>query len=85
MLAALPLLVLVVVPVLWVFMRYGLFAFAVTAMTNQVLGNMPLTADLSRPNAAISVVVVLSLSAAALYAFYVSRAGEGILKRLVPA
>jgi hypothetical protein len=83
--AAIPLLAVIVVPVLWVFMRYGLFAFTVTMMTNQVLGNMPLTADLSRPNAAISVVTVLLVSAAGLYAFYVSRAGEGLFKRLMPA
>jgi hypothetical protein len=85
LLALIPLLALIVIPILWVFMRYGLFAFTVTMLTNQVLANMPLTADLSRPNAAISVVTVLLVATAAVYAFYVSRAGEGLLKRLVPA
>ena len=85
LLLLLPLLAVIVIPVLWVFVRYGLFAFTVTMMTNQILGNMPLTADLSRPNAAISVVTVLLVAVAAVYAFYVSRAGEGLLKRLVPA
>ena len=85
LLALIPLLAVVVIPVLWVFMRYGLFAFTVTMMTNQILANMPLTADLSRPNAAISVVTVLLVAVAAVYAFHISRAGEGLLKRLVPA
>jgi hypothetical protein len=75
----------ITIPILWVFMRYGLFAFTVTMLTNQILANMPLTADLSRPNATIAVVTLLLVAAAAVYAFHVSRAGEGLLKRLVPA
>ena len=85
LLAALPFLAVIVIPMIWVFLRYGLFAFTVAMMTNQMLGNMPLTADLSRPNAAISVVTLLLVAAAAVYAFHASRAGEGLLKRLVPA
>ena len=60
-------------------------AVAVRALaTNQLLQIAPLTADLSLPHAGISSVAVLLVAGLAAYGFHVSRAGEGLLRRLVP-
>ncbi|HJR60497.1 MAG TPA: serine/threonine-protein kinase [Vicinamibacterales bacterium] len=68
-----------------VFLRFGLLAFASALYVSQVLTTVPLTIDLSRPHAGISALAMLFVAALAIYAFYISRAGEGMLRRLLPA
>ena len=72
-------------PAIYVFLRFGLLAIAAALMTNQAFFIVPLTADLTKPHAVVSTVTILTLMAVAAYAFYISKAGDGLLKRLVPA
>jgi serine/threonine-protein kinase len=69
---------------LFVFIRFGLLAIATALATNQLLQISPLTADLSLPHAGISSVALLLVAGLAAYGFHVSRAGDGLLRRLVP-
>ncbi|HVL66012.1 MAG TPA: serine/threonine-protein kinase, partial [Vicinamibacterales bacterium] len=75
----------IVLPVMFVFVRFGVLPLATTILTNQMLSNVPLTVDLARANAGVSTLTILLLASAAVYAFHVSRAGEGLFRRLVPA
>jgi hypothetical protein len=54
-------------------------------LTNQALHAVPLTTDMTRPHAAMGALTVLLFAALAVYAFHVSRAGEGLFRRLLPA
>ena len=76
---------LLAVPFIFVFLRFGLLALAAALMTNQVLQIVPLTADPTKPHAAVSALAIAVLVALAGYAFHTSRAGEGLFKRLMPA
>jgi hypothetical protein len=67
-----------------VFLRFGLLALATALYVNQVLNVVPLTVDLSRPHAGVSTLALVIVAAMALYAFHISRAGEGMFRRLVP-
>jgi hypothetical protein len=67
-----------------VFLRFGLFAIATALWVNQLLQIIPLTADPSRPHAGVSALAMPIVMATAAYAFHVSRAGDGLLRRLVP-
>ena len=76
---------LLAVPFIYVFLRFGLLALAAALMTNQVLQIIPLTADPTKPHAAVSALAFAVLVALAGYAFHTSRAGAGFFKRLMPA
>jgi hypothetical protein len=76
---------LFVVPLLFVFIRYGLVATATAMMIQNMLSIVPLTVDLSRPHAAASTMVILIIGGAAAYAVHISGATAGIFRRLVPA
>jgi Protein kinase domain len=67
-----------------VFLRFGLLALASALFANQVLNTVPLTIDLSRPHGGISALAMLIVAAMAVYAFYISRAGAGMFRRLLP-
>jgi tRNA A-37 threonylcarbamoyl transferase component Bud32 len=67
-----------------VFVRFGLLAFATALYVSQALTIVPLTIDLSRPHAGVSTLALLMIASLAVYAFHVSRAGEGMLRRLLP-
>ncbi|HUR20343.1 MAG TPA: serine/threonine-protein kinase [Vicinamibacterales bacterium] len=73
-----------VVPVLYVFVRFGLLALAAALAANQALQVAPLTLDLTRPYAGTSALCMVSVLAAAAYAFYISRAGNGLFRRFLP-
>jgi len=75
---------LLVGPVLFAFVRFGLLTLAATIAVNQALKVVPLTLDLTRPYASTSVLCMLVVLAIAGYAFYVSRAGDGLFRRLLP-
>jgi hypothetical protein len=70
---------------LFILLRYGLLTITVSIFTMQALHNVPLTIDMNRPHAAIAALTILLVAAAAAYAFYLSRAGEGLFRRLLPA
>ena len=72
-------------PAMFVFQRYGLLALATGLLTNFAIKSVPFTTDLTRPHAGAASFAVLLLCAAAVYAFSSSRAGEGMLRRLLPA
>jgi serine/threonine-protein kinase len=72
-------------PFIYVFLRFGLLATAVALMTNQMLQIVPLTADPTKPHAAVSAMAFALLVVGAGYAFHTSKAGEGLFKRLMPA
>ena len=65
--------------------RFGLLTISTALLTNMALRNVPLTTDMTRIDAPIAALTLLVLTAAAAYAFYLSRAGEGMLRRLLPA
>jgi serine/threonine-protein kinase len=75
---------LLVGPVLYLFVRFGLLALVAALVTNQALKVVPLTLDLTRPYAGTSVLCVAVVLAASAYAFYISRAGDGLFRRLMP-
>lgn len=76
--------VLLAGPVLYAFIRCGLLTLATALATNQILQLTPLTLDLTRPYAAASALSIIVVLAASAYAFSSSRAGDGLLRRLVP-
>ncbi len=71
-------------PAMFVFQRYGLLAVATGLLVDFLIRSVPLTTDLTRPHAGAASFAMLLLFGAAIYAFSVSRAGEGMLRRLVP-
>jgi tRNA A-37 threonylcarbamoyl transferase component Bud32 len=75
---------LLVGPVLYMFVRFGLLSLAAALIVNQALQIVPLTLDLTRPYAATSSLCILVVLAASVYAFRISRAGDGLFKRLMP-
>ena len=70
---------------LFVLLRFGLLSIAGAMLTNQALHSIPLTTNLTQPHAGLSTLTVLAIGAAALYAFHLSRAGEGMFRRLLPS
>ena len=75
---------LLVGPVLFVFVRFGLLALAASLVANQALHVVPATLDSTRPYAPTSTLCIVAVVAAAVYAFYISRAGDGMFRRLMP-
>jgi hypothetical protein len=75
---------LLVGPVLFVFVRFGLLALAAALAANQALQVVPLTLDLTRPYASTSTLCMAAVLAVSAYAFYASRAGDGLFRRLMP-
>ena len=73
------------VPFIFVFLRFGLLAIAVLMMTLQAINSVPLTADVTKPHALASALAILLLLAIAAYAFHASRAGQGLLRKVLPA
>jgi serine/threonine-protein kinase len=69
---------------MFVFVRFGLLAFATALYVSLVLSIVPLTLNPSRPHASVSMLALLVVATLAVYAFHVSRAGEGMLRRLLP-
>jgi hypothetical protein len=69
---------------IFVFLRFGLLTLATAFLVMQVLNTGPVTLDLSRPHAGISSLALLLVAALAVYGFHVSRAGDGLLRRLIP-
>ncbi len=76
---------MLVVPLLYVFLRYGLLALAASMAVNLALQTAPLTLDLTKPHALASSMAIILIGGLAAYAFSISRAGGGLLRRLVPA
>jgi tRNA A-37 threonylcarbamoyl transferase component Bud32 len=72
--------VLIVTPVLFVFLRFGLIALITVLMVNQTLANSALTTDLTQSHAAVGAWTLVALIAVAAWAFHASRAGRGLLK-----
>jgi serine/threonine-protein kinase len=68
-----------------VFLRFGLLALATALYVAQLLNRVPLTIDLSRPHGGVSAAAILIVMALGMYGFYVSRAGDGLLRRLLPS
>ena len=73
------------VPLIFVFLRFGLLSLATGLMTLQALGTAPLTADLSKPHGTLSAIAILILISIASYAFHVSKAGAGLARKFIPA
>jgi predicted Ser/Thr protein kinase len=72
-------------PVLFVFLRFGLLSLATMLLVNQALSLVPLTTDLSRAHAGVSTLTALLVLALAVWAFRQSGAGDGLLRRFLPA
>jgi hypothetical protein len=72
-------------PAIFILLRYGLLSIAVAILTKYALQSVPLTTDMTRPHAAMAALTIVMVGATAVYAFYVSRAGEGLFRRLLPA
>jgi hypothetical protein len=70
-------------PTIFVFVRYGLLATAMGLFVNQAGHLVPLTSDVMRPHFSDAVFLLTLLVAMAGYAFHASRAGEGLLRRLL--
>ena len=73
------------VPLLYAFVRYGLLSLATAIAVNQTLQIAPLTLDLTKPHALASSMAIILVGGLAGYAFYTSRAGGGLLRRFVPS
>lgn len=73
--------VVIAVPVIYIFVRYGLLATATMMATNITLNIVPLTTNLSRPHAATSTLTILLLLSLAAFAFHRSRAGAALFKK----
>jgi hypothetical protein len=69
---------------IFVFLRFGLLTLAAAFFVMQILNTVPLTLDLSRLHAGVSSLALFIVGALAVWAFHASRAGEGLLRRLVP-
>jgi hypothetical protein len=76
---------MLVIPLLYAFIRYGLLALATSMAVNQALQIAPLTLDLTKPHALASSMAIILVGGLAAYAFYISRAGGGMLRRFVPS
>jgi tRNA A-37 threonylcarbamoyl transferase component Bud32 len=76
---------LVITPILFVFLRFGLISLITVLMTNQILANAPLTADLTQPHAAVGMWTLVALLGLAVWAFHTSRAGRGLFTGLAGA
>lgn len=76
---------MLVIPLLYAFIRFGLLTVATAMAVNQALQIAPLTLDLTRPHALASSMTIVLVAGVAAYAFHISRAGSGLLRRLVPA
>jgi tRNA A-37 threonylcarbamoyl transferase component Bud32 len=70
---------------MFVFLRFGFLAIASALYVNQVLHMAPLTMDPSRPHAGVGMLAILIVLGLAAYAFRISRAGDRLLRRLLPA
>ena len=66
-------------------LRFGLLTISLALLTNLMLRNVSLTTDMTRSDAPMAAVTLLIIGGAAAYAFYLSRAGEGMLRRFLPA
>ena len=66
-----------------VFLRFGLLAIATALAVNQILLIVPLTLDLSQRHATVSSLALIVVAGLATGAFVISRAGEGIFRRLL--
>jgi hypothetical protein len=64
-----------------VLLRSGLLAMMVTFDTFMAMEAIPLTADLSRPYAGSSGLLIIALVAVSAYGFYASRGGEPLFGR----
>jgi hypothetical protein len=72
-------------PVVFVFLRFGLLSLSTMMLVNQALNVVPLTTDLSRAHAGVSTLAVLLVVGLAVWAFRHSGAGDGLLRRFLPA
>jgi serine/threonine-protein kinase len=72
-------------PVLFVFLRFGLLSLATMLFVNQALNVVPLTTDLSRAHAGVASLTALLVIGLAAWAFRNSGAGDGLLRRFLPA
>jgi hypothetical protein len=66
---------LVVTPILFVFLRFGLISLITVLMVNQVLANAALTADLTQSHAAVGAWTLVALLGLAAWAFHTSKRG----------
>lgn len=64
-----------------VFLRFGLLALATALAVNNVLQVVPLTNDFTQPHAGVSTLALLLVAALAAWAFYTSRAADGLFRR----
>jgi hypothetical protein len=64
-----------------VFLRFGLLALATALSVNQILQVVPLTLDLTQPHGAASALALATVGGLGAWAFYISRAGEGMFRR----
>ncbi len=83
--AAVTLATLVSAIAIFALLRFGLLTISLALLTDMILRNVSLTTDMTRLDAPMSAVTLLIVGGAAAYAFYVSRAGEGIFQRFLPA
>ena len=74
---------LLVVPLLYASIRYGLLALATSEAVNQALQVAPLTLDLTKPHALASTMAIILVGGLAACAFHISPAGSGLLRRFV--
>ena len=72
-------------PVLFIFLRFGLLSLATMLLVNQALNVVTLTTDLSRAHAGVSTLTALLVLGLAAWAFRHSGAGDGLLRRFLPA
>jgi hypothetical protein len=69
-----------VIPLVTTLLVYGLVALATAFFVNQVLNNAPLTADLSKAYAAVSLGIMLALILVSAYSVYIACAGRWAFK-----
>jgi serine/threonine-protein kinase len=72
-------------PVIFIFLRFGLLSLATMLLVNQALNVVTLTTDLSRAHAGVSTLTALLVLGLAAWAFRHSGAGDGLLRRFLPA
>jgi serine/threonine-protein kinase len=72
-------------PVIFIFLRFGLLSLATMLLVNQALNNVTLTTDLSRAHAGVGTLAALLVAGLAAWAFRHSGAGDGLLRRFLPA
>jgi hypothetical protein len=64
-----------------VLLRFGFLALAVMFYTFLLIESFPLTADLSRPYAGVSLGLIATIGALSLFGFYASRGDEPLFGR----